>query len=230
MCHCRQSTLSQLEEQTFNLKNVEDFLINYKLSDIRGSKTMLWRWGKTVQYLLKETLLLLFVTFFHYHCESHEQKWKHWDIICKDVAQSSKQRIQVSGLFPIMPLCFLILYPQLFIHVRAIALWASQLSTQEHYASGLFKAQHTHTHHYYRPPTECISGKNGQRRKNNTYREAGPKHCCGAFRKIIMWGRTEARPGASPVETFSKQLQCVSFSAWHHIKEHIDGAEFTRGI
>lgn len=49
VCDCRQSTLSQLEDQTFNLKNVKDFMINYKLSDIRGGKTMLWKLDKTVQ-------------------------------------------------------------------------------------------------------------------------------------------------------------------------------------
>lgn len=51
------------------------------------------------------------------------------------LCESSKWRIQVSGLFSILASCFHILHPQLFIHVQPIALSVSQLSTEEYSAS-----------------------------------------------------------------------------------------------
>lgn len=119
------------------------------------------------------------------HCETQERR----DIICMDVAQSRKQRIQVSGLFPIMPPCSLILYLQLFIHAQLIALSASQALSWGTFCTRTVLSK---THNHCLPPAEGISGdlcykKGAGGNITSRLRGAGPNHCCGAFIKISTW-------------------------------------------
>lgn len=151
VCLCSQSSMSRLEEQTYTFqKNMQNFMVNKKQRKQNNAMISKQKYPKCV----KETFALscIFFPINHWSLWDLSRNWSiHYYIICKDVAQSTKQRIQVSGLFPIMPQCFLILYLQLFIHSQPIALSASQLLTEEHSPSGPFSSTtHITIDLYYR--------------------------------------------------------------------------------
>lgn len=85
-----------------------------------------------------------------------------------------------------------------------------------------FKAQQTSL-----TPSPCrVHFRGSLIYKSGLWRNTSPKHCCGAIRKIT-WRQEWSDARSLSCRNVSKPLKCVSSSAWHHIKEHIDWAEFT---
>ena len=110
------------------------------------------------------------------------------DIIFKDVAQSSNQRIFIAFSRG---------------HFRACLLQKRV---------GIDEQNNTHTH-------------------THAQKSKSPKHCCCAFIKNDHM-KAGLRRGQQPLfqKPFLSNQECVTSSAWHLIKENIDGAEFTASI
>lgn len=91
--------------KTASFKKHQGFYDQLQAVRYRGSETGCGNQLEEWKCVKKESFLLL-LSHVSTAISAKDLKRHRWDFHCEDVGECSKQWIQVSGLFPIMPLCF----------------------------------------------------------------------------------------------------------------------------